>query len=83
MDLLLAAALTEDRPYHKAMSQDKVMEIIKKLAGNNGLDGDIVRELEKDYDTIYEICLQERMAYNKDQKRLLADLKILPVVEIH
>ncbi len=77
------AALTEDRPYHKAMSQDKVMEIIKKLAGNNGLDGNIVRELEKDYDTIYEICLQERMAYDKEQKRLLANLKILPAVEIH
>ena len=75
------AALTEDRPYHKAMFRDKVMDIIKKLAGSNGLDGDIVHELEKDYDTIYEICLQERTAYGKDQKRLLADMNIPSVVE--
>jgi len=78
-------ALTEDRPYHKAMSQDKVMGILKKLAGDSGLDGDVVRVLEKDYDTIYEICLQELLAYGKDRKRLLLleDLKILPTVEIH
>lgn len=78
-------ALTEDRPYHKAMSQDKVMGILKKLAGDSGLDGDVVRVLEKNYDTIYEICLQELLAYGKDRKRLLLleDLQILPTVEIH
>jgi HD-GYP domain-containing protein (c-di-GMP phosphodiesterase class II) len=67
-------ALTEDRPYHKAMSQPKVMQILKKLAGSNGLDGDIVDIIEKDYDTIYYTCMQQRADYNQNQQYLLSKL---------
>lgn len=68
-------ALTEERPYHKAMSRGKVMQILKKLAGSNGLDGDIVKILEKDYDTIYDICMQQRAGYNEHQQYLLSKIR--------
>ena len=74
-------ALTEDRPYHTAMPQDKVMGILKKLAGGSGLDGDVVCLLEKDYDTIYEICLHERLAYSEEQNRLLGNMNIPSAVK--
>ena len=85
-------ALTEDRPYHKSMPRNKVMSIMKKLAGNSGLDGDVVSVLEEDYDAIYEICLKDRLGYAEHQTHLLEDLKIassgtattgLPAMDIH
>jgi putative nucleotidyltransferase with HDIG domain len=73
-------AITEDRPYHKAMERDKVMSILNKLAGSNGLDGDIVHTLEKDYNTIYQICMDERLKYSQSQKRFLEKLQNFPAL---
>ena len=67
-------ALTEDRPYHKAMSRREVMKILGKLAGDSGLDGDIVDVLEKDYDVIYDECMKKRALYAERQEHLLSHL---------
>lgn len=68
-------ALTEDRPYHKAMPRDKVLNILKKLAGSEGLDGDIVNALEKNYDAVYDRCFHNRAVYNERQKHLLESIQ--------
>jgi HD-GYP domain-containing protein (c-di-GMP phosphodiesterase class II) len=73
-------AITGDRPYHKAMERDKVMSILNKLAGSNGLDGDMVHTLEKDYNTIYQICMDERLKYSQSQKRFLEKLQNFPAL---
>jgi len=67
-------ALTEDRPYHKAMPCEKVMSIISKLAGSNGLDADVVKVLEQNYDDIYEITLNARRQYIIEQQKLLKNI---------
>ncbi|MCK4886509.1 MAG: HD domain-containing protein [Planctomycetes bacterium] len=65
------AALTEDRPYHKKMDRNKALSIINKLAGSSGLDYDVVKVLEKDYDNICDIVKQSRQEYATEQKELL------------
>jgi len=68
------AALTEDRPYHKEMNREKTLEIINKLAGSSGLDYDVVKVLESDYNTIYDIVKQNRQEYSVRQEILLKHL---------
>ena len=65
------AALTEDRPYHKKMNRENTLAIINKSAGSSGLDYDVVKVLEKDYDNIYDIVKQSRLEYAVGQKELL------------
>jgi HD-GYP domain-containing protein (c-di-GMP phosphodiesterase class II) len=76
------AALTEDRPYRKAVGRDKVISILEKRAANNGLDGRIVETLVKDYDAICETCRAEQAVYLEKQRRLaevMGSLEAAPV----
>ncbi len=70
-------ALTENRPYHKAMSPEKVVVIMNKLAGSNGLDRDIVSALMSDYAGICNTCQTNRNNY-ADTQRHLANILHLP-----
>lgn len=45
-------ALSEDRPYRKAMTDKSILDIIDKQAANGSIDGDIVSLLKKNYDEI-------------------------------
>ena len=76
-------ALTEERPYHKSMSREKVLSIINKLVDNGGLDGDIASVLEGDYEAIYDKAVNDRNEYEKRQEILLTKLKTGPMEKMY
>lgn len=45
-------ALTEDRPYRKAMTSDRVMRILDDMVANGAIDARIVTLLKNNYDVI-------------------------------
>lgn len=53
------AAISEDRPYRKAMSTKQVIEILDNNASSGGIDQEIKDILKKNYDEINEKRFQE------------------------
>jgi HD-GYP domain-containing protein (c-di-GMP phosphodiesterase class II) len=51
-------ALTEDRPYRKAMPDREVVQVLEKLAATDGLDPDITNILKRNYDHINGVRLE-------------------------
>ena len=62
------SALTEERPYHKAMSRENVMSIMNDLACSNGIDSDVVKVLEQNYDDILVDKLRLKRSHCRLQK---------------
>ena len=48
----ITTALSEDRPYRKALSKEEIMDILWTQVRDNKVDGDVVRTLEKNFDYI-------------------------------
>lgn len=54
-------AITEDRPYRVGMNSEKAMKVLKTMAVNNGLDGELVSLLERNYDKVNEIRIAAQL----------------------
>jgi len=61
-------ALLEDRPYRKSMSDQKAIRILRKLAADGALDGDVLDVLLRDFDPIHAVCQEEQAAYAVKQQ---------------
>jgi HD-GYP domain-containing protein (c-di-GMP phosphodiesterase class II) len=48
-------ALTEDRPYRVGMQKGKALNVLKAMARNNEIDGEIVRVVEEHFDELNEV----------------------------
>lgn len=62
-------ALTEDRPYRKAMQFKEVQELLRDMVANRGLDGGVVATLFNNYQLIDESRSREQA----DSARLYSD----------
>jgi HD-GYP domain-containing protein (c-di-GMP phosphodiesterase class II) len=48
-------AITEDRPYRKRMERDQVLQVLDSLVSKGALDGNVVKTLEENFDSVYSI----------------------------
>jgi len=64
------AAVTEDRPYRRAMSRQEAMAVLDKLVENGGVDGGVVAVLQQDCEEIEAIRREEQASYARKQAQL-------------
>jgi len=53
-------ALTENRPYRKAMEAHAAMKVLKQMASSATIDGSVVKVLNSNFDAINDIRRQEQ-----------------------
>lgn len=63
------AAISEDRPYRKAMPKQEVLRILENNANNGGIDPEITDILKSNYDKINGIRFQEEQESLEEYKR--------------
>ncbi|NOX54353.1 MAG: HD domain-containing protein [Planctomycetes bacterium] len=68
----VCSALSEERPYHEGMPQEKALGILDDLVKDGALDGDVVGVLRRDYDAIDHIRRQEQEEYHRKQQSLFS-----------
>lgn len=64
------AAVSEDRPYRKAMARSACIEVLEKFVQQRALDGDVVATLQSHYDEIDAVRQAERASYALKQQAL-------------
>ncbi len=64
------SALTEERPYKKALSKEEVTEILNKMVKNLTLDGNIVAVLEENFDLLTQNCFSAKVSAIKEYEML-------------
>jgi HD-GYP domain-containing protein (c-di-GMP phosphodiesterase class II) len=63
-------ALTENRPYRKGMSADEALKVLWRLVGSGGLDGEVVNKLQRDFDAVNTLKMEEQAHYAETQRRI-------------
>jgi len=64
------AAITEDRPYRKAMGRTASVNLLGEMADSGSLDSDVVHTIRQNYDEIASVCSAERANYAMKQNAL-------------
>lgn len=64
-------ALSEDRPYRKAMNHDRVLLILQEMSANQALDSDVVTMLKLHFDDINSIRMAAQATSIEEYRRFL------------
>lgn len=64
------AAVAEDRPYRPAMNEVEILNAMRQMVNNGGLDGDVMSVMYRHYDQIDSIRRQEVERYAVEQEQL-------------
>jgi len=68
------SAITEDRPYRKAMSRRASIDTLNQQVKDGALDGNVVALLQGNYDEIDAVRRAEQASYAREQKSLAGRL---------
>jgi putative nucleotidyltransferase with HDIG domain len=63
-------AITEDRPYRKAMQDDQALIVLAKMTADGALDSEVVSVLRESFDNIQKIRQKTQSAYAVKQRQL-------------
>ena len=63
-------AITEDRPYRKAMPSQRALSVLDNFVKNGALDGNIVTVLKRNFDAINDTRSAEQATYAQEQQQL-------------
>ncbi|MFP4107120.1 MAG: HD domain-containing phosphohydrolase [Phycisphaerae bacterium] len=63
-------AVTEDRPYRRGMQSQRAKSVLQNMADNGALDGDVVRELVRDFDGVDQARTAMQVEYGDKQKAI-------------
>jgi HD-GYP domain-containing protein (c-di-GMP phosphodiesterase class II) len=69
-------AVTEDRPYRKAMTTTEAGKLLSQLAADGGLDREVVRVATTERDEINAVRRREQAEYGKRQRRLMEAVQL-------
>jgi|Deesub1362A_J573_1020465.scaffolds.fasta_scaffold00020_84 HD-GYP domain-containing protein (c-di-GMP phosphodiesterase class II) len=62
-------AITEDRPYRKAMPKDEALQVLQEMARDSLLDSNIVSILRTNFDEVNSIRMTtQKIAFKKYQE---------------
>jgi len=59
-------AITEDRPYRKAMSPDRALQVVHQMAENSALDTNVVAVLRLNFDRLNSIRMSAQAVASRD-----------------
>lgn len=63
-------AITEDRPYRPGMSAHEALSVLDRFVHEDGIDGDVVGVLRRDFEVINALRAEEQATYAAKQKHL-------------
>ncbi len=64
------SAITEDRPYRVGMDALRAQSVLETMVADGGIDGDVVKVLKSEYETINEIRRVEQAQYARKHQQV-------------